>query len=470
MTTPNSTSRIQRTIALIAVTTLFFMWGFITSMNDILIPEFKGDFNLTYFQSFLVQTAFFGAYFVGSVIYFLISIRTGDPIARIGYKNGMLTGLLISGAGCFLFIPAAANSSYELFLGALFVLGLGLTLLQICCNPYVSILGPEESAASRLNTAQAFNSLGTTLAPLIGGYFIFQYFFDSTQSAGASVKIPYIVLGGVFVLMAIILWFITLPKMSEEDSIPSSLGAFKFRHLRLGMLAIFVYVGAEVAIGSSLISYYDELLGIPEKIGTRYLAFYWGGAMIGRFAGAIFLSRLSLVKKLGAVLAAGFGATYLVFEVSGLAFEQIFYFVIFLLLNFGAFFLGKFKADKTLSIFSVISAALLLVALVTESYWALWAVTAIGLFNSIMWSNIFTLAIRGLGKYTAQGSSLLVMMVVGGAIIPMIQGGLADHFGLQQSFGLLILLYIYLFYYGWRGSKITDLSKSRKHKSSIDEV
>jgi FHS family L-fucose permease-like MFS transporter len=434
------------------------MWGFITSMNDILIPEFKGDFNLSYFQSFLVQTAFFGAYFVGSVIYFLISLRIGDPIASIGYKNGMLTGLLISGLGCFMFIPAAASASYGFFLGALFILGLGLTLLQICCNPYVSILGPEESAASRLNTAQAFNSLGTTLAPLIGGYFVFQYFFDSTQAAGSSVKIPYIVLGGIFVLMALILRFISLPKLTDDDGLPSSLGAFRYRHLRLGMIAIFVYVGAEVAIGSSLISYYDELLQIPEKVGTRYLAFYWGGAMIGRFAGAIFLSEMSMVKKILTVLAASFGATYLVYEVSGLAPEQVLYFVLFLLLNFGAFFLGKFKADKTLSIFAIIAAVLLVVALMTNSYWALWAVTAIGLFNSIMWSNIFTLAIRGLGKYTAQGSSLLVMMVVGGALVPMIQGALADHFGLQQSFGLLILLYCYLFYYGWRGSRVESPS------------
>lgn len=430
------------------------MWGFITSMNDILIPQFKNDFDLNYFQSFLVQTAFFGAYFIGSLVYFFFSVRSGDPIYRMGYKNGMLSGLVISALGCFLFIPAATFANYGFFLVALFVLGLGLTMLQISCNPYVSILGPEDSAASRLNTAQAFNSLGTTLAPLIGGFVVFEYFFNVGDSAGKSVMIPYLFLGGIFLTLALLLRFISLPPMTGEKSIPSSFGALKFSHLRLGMIAIFVYVGAEVAIGSSLISFYDELLSIPEKSGAKYLAFYWGGAMIGRFAGALFLSKMNILVKSLSVLATSLGSFALVFLVTGLELGQVLFFFVFLLLNFGAFFIGRFKADKTLSVFSLFAILLIAFTMFNDGHWALWAITAVGLFNSIMWSNIFTLAIRGLGKYTSQASSLLIMMVVGGAIIPIVQGKIADFYGLQTSFGLLILLYGYLLFYGWKGSRV----------------
>jgi len=273
------------------------MWGFITSMNDILIPFLKKMFDLNRFQSMLVQFAFFTAYFVGSLIYFVISARKGDPISKIGYKNGLIGGLVISAFASLLFYPAAQFQMFGLFLAALFILALGFTLLQIAANPYVALLGPSATASSRLNLSQAFNSLGTTLAPILGGYLVFHYlallgapmFNPSgqpvlTDSGGQlsilGVQLPYLSFAVIFILLAVIIKFTKLPRFT---SIQKGAGALKHRHLILGMVAIFMYVGAEVTIGSSFINYAHELTGFTEMQAKNFLAFYWGGAMIGRF-------------------------------------------------------------------------------------------------------------------------------------------------------------------------------------------
>ncbi len=464
-------------IALIVVTMLFFMWGFITCMNDILIPYLKKVFELSYFQAMLVQFAFFGAYFVGSLSYFIISATKGDPILRVGYKKGIIAGLLVSGFALIIFWPAAAMHSYSMFLSALFILGLGFTLLQITANPYVAILGPEETASSRLNLAQGYNSLGTTIAPIIGGYLIFHYFAkygspllnsagekiftdDGVQMTAFAVQAPYMIFAALFFVLAIIVYRTNLPKVTEGEDVEFSAGALRYRNLVLGMVAIFMYVGAEVSIGSIMINYIKQQLNTGEMIAKSYLAFYWGGAMIGRFLGAISMgsTRQSLQKTLKMTVTAFgvFALIYLiVFIESGFSFplHHVYPFAGFIIVNLVAFRIGKSLPHRTLFLFAVINVILLSIALYTGGLVSMWSIVAIGLFNSIMWSNIFTLAIRGLGKHTSQGSSLLVMMILGGAILPLIQGAVADSVSVHMSFIVPVFSYIYLAFYGKDGYK-----------------
>jgi len=443
--------------AFIIVTILFFMWGFFTVMNDILIPHLKQVFELSHAQAMMVQLAFFGAYFIGSLIYFIYSANFGDPINKIGYKNGMFWGLIVSAIGSALFFPATIVHEYWLYLTALFIVGLGFVLLQITANPYVAILGPEKTASSRLNLSQGFNSFGTTIGPLIGGFLIFKYF------AGIqAVKYPYLVFALIFILLAIMIKFSRLPRFTNPDHIEKGLTIFKFRHLVLGMIAIFMYVGGEVSIGSIMISYLglDEIAGLSENDASNYVAIYWGGLMIGRFSGAISLSKIP--SKLRKYLLM-FGSTILTFLIiffaiylkSGIGIDFILPFLLIIILNYLAFIIGKSIPQRTLLVFAVVAIVLLIVGLTSTGRVALWSIVGIGLFNSIMWSNIFTLAIAKLGKFTSQGSSLLVMAILGGAIVPVIQGAVADSIGVHSSFIVPIFCYVYIAYYGWRGYKVT---------------
>ena len=446
-----SSSRYYTSFAVI--TGLFFMWGFMTVLNDILIPYLKGVFELNYTQAMMVQFAFFGAYFTGSVIYLFISIRFGDPILKIGYKNGIIMGLLISALGSGLFYPAASFKIYGLFLSALFIMGLGFTLLQIAANPYVSILGSEKTASSRLNLSQGFNSLGTTIGPLIGGYLIFIYFADPGKS-GEAVRIPYLIFSALFIVMAILIWFAHLPRLTSPESIEKSAAALKFPHLIFGFIAIFFYVGGEVSIGSLLISFFklEHIAGLNEAQGSTYVSFYWGGLMIGRFLGAVSLSNIkSRLTKYGLMVAIPVIAFLVILYFNGLEIAAIY--SIFLALNFLAFLLGKSLANRTLFVFALFAIALLIVALFSDGKTAMWSIIGIGLFNSIMWSNIFTLAIEGLGKYKSQGSSLLVMAILGGALIPIIQGAFADAYGLHASFVIPVFCHLYIAFYGLYGYK-----------------
>ncbi len=448
-----------------AITTLFFMWGFITCLNDILIPYLKGVFELSFFQANLVQFAFFGAYFVGSGIYYLVSLKSGDPIGKIGYKKSLIIGLVVAAIGCLLFVPAAQLLEYGFFLAALFCLGLGLTILQIAANPYVALLGKPETASSRLNLAQAFNSFGTTIAPVIGGYFIFEFFF--AEGAGAdAVKIPYVLLAAGFVILAFFMSKANLPAIPQAEQSNVKGSAMAYKNLRMGMIAIFCYVGAEVAIGSNLVSFLAEptIAGFDEKLASRYLALYWGGAMTGRFVGALYLGN----GKLGGKLGGGIGLFILAFVftmlITGFSFSEIMPFAGLMLANFIMFILGKSLTSRTLALFALSSAGLLLIGSLGGGMLAMWAIIGVGLFNSIMWSNVFTLSIAGLKEKSSQGSSLLVMMILGGALIPPIQGLIADQIGIQLSFLVPVGCYIYLFYFGAQLSRINNLTSIRIKK------
>ena len=449
------------TSSLIILTTLFFMWGFLTCMNDILIPYLKEIFVLKYWQAMLIQFCFFGAYFIGSSIYYLMSLKIGDPINRIGYKNGIIIGLVVSGIGCLLFYPAAQFKMYGLFLGALFILGLGFTMLQIAANPYVSILGSPETASSHLNMSQAFNSLGTNIAPILGGYLIYEYFFSHGSSGGEAVKIPYIIFGLIFFVGAVVFKFVKLPKFVNEDEVVKGTSALKFKNLSYGTIAIFMYVGGEVAIGSFLINFIglDNIMGLEEAIAKNFLAYYWGGTMIGRFSGALSLSAMEKTKKYALMIVLSVLSFTLIFFITGMEFQAVLPYIAIIGLNFVAFVIGKGIAGRTLGLFASISMFLIAIAISSSGSLAMWALIAVGVFNSIMWSNIFTIAIDGLGKYTSQGSSLLIMAILGAALVPLIQGILADIIGLQGSFIVPLLCYIYIMFYGFYSSKWKSKNK-----------
>lgn len=410
-----------------------------------------------HWQAMLVQFAFFGAYFMGSVIYFIISVSSGDPINRIGYKKGIITGLIISSTGTALFYPAAQFVSYGFFLAALFVLGLGFTLLQIAANPYVAILGDEKTASSRLNLAQAFNSFGTFIAPLIGGYLIYELFGDNPGAD--SVKIPYLTFSVVFLIIAVIIQFSYLPRFKNIEVIEKGVGALHYPQLVLGIIAIFMYVGAEVSIGSILTSFLGlpEISGLNKSEATIFISLYWGGLMIGRFTGAVSLSSISPLRKIIFTILIPF-LTFLfmlfVFHLKGTDISKLWFYLPLIFLNVIGFLAGRSVPSTTLSFFALIAVVMLLVGLTYQGKTAMFAIIGIGLFNSIMWSNIFTLAISGLGKYTSQGSSLLVMAILGGALIPPLQGYIADVKGVQFSFIVPVLCYVYLAFYGWRVKKL----------------
>ncbi len=393
--------------ALTSLTTLFFMWGFITCLNDILIPHLKAVFDLTYVQAMLVQFCFFGAYF-------LVSIPSGHIVKKLGYKQGIVVGLLIAAVGCVLFYPAAQMHNYPVFLFALFVLASGITLLQVSANPYVSLLGPEKTASSRLTLTQAFNALGTTVAPSFGALLILgsasDAFLTPAQNA-ESVQLPYLILAAMLIALAGIFAWLKLPDiMSEQkeaaensDTIEGS--AWQYRHLVLGAVGIFMYVGAEVAIGSFLVSFLaqENIAGLKEHVAAHYITYYFGGAMVGRFIGAAVMQKLPAGKVLG--------------------------------------------FNGTMAIILVI------IAMSTSGQLAMWSILLVGLFNSIMFPTIFSLALNGLGKHTAQGSGILCLAIVGGAIVPLIQGAFADYMGVQLSYFLPVLCYIFIVFYGLSGSK-----------------
>ncbi|HPF00679.1 MAG TPA: sugar MFS transporter [Bacteroidales bacterium] len=471
----NDISASKQKMIFALVTTLFFLWGFITCMNDILIPYLKKVFELNYAQAMLVQLAFFGAYFIGSLLYFFISSAFDDPINKIGYRKGIVAGLLLSAIGCLLFYPAANMHLYGFFLAALFVLGLGFTILQIAANPYVAILGSPETASSRLNLSQGFNSFGTTIAPIVGGYLVFHFFAQwgtplltnsgeqvltegGTTVSASSVQLPYLIFAGVFILMALVFAFSHLPRIDAGNTGKESGSALKYRHLILGIIAIFFYVGSEVAIGSTIINYLNDLMGYAEMEAKLFLAFYWGGAMIGRFIGAISLNDMpDKIKKILWMAVAGILGFVVIYSAgyieSGLDIQRVFWFLVLMAVNFGAFMLGRSKPARTLGIFCLFIISLLLLTVFSTGELAMWAIIGIGLFNSIMWSNIFTLAIDKLGKHTSQGSSLLVMAILGGALLPPFLGIVADQIGLQMSYLILIIPYAYLAFYGFKGYK-----------------
>lgn len=402
--------------ALVTLTSLFFVWGFVTVLNDILSPHLQDIFRLSYAQASLVQFSFFFAYFI-------FSIPAAKLIDKTSYKTTLVVGLVTMGLGAFLFIPAASAASYGLFLGALMVLAAGITLLQVTANPYVAIIGPAKTASSRLNLAQAFNSLGTTIAPWLGGMLILTTTAKSASQLSlmspealraykieqaSSVKTPYLVITVFLVALAVFFHFTRLPAIpgaAKKGHVGDSV--WKHRHLVLGAAAIFLYVGAEVTIGTFLIKYLrlSDIANLAEAQAAKFVSYYWGGAMIGRFIGSAILQRA--------------------------------------------------KPGIALTVAALVASTLVLASILTTGHIAMWAIIAVGLFNSIMFPTIFTLGIARLGPLTGEGSGLLIMAIVGGAIIPLAFGTLADQpaIGLHHAFVLPALCYFYIAYYGVRGSR-----------------
>jgi FHS family L-fucose permease-like MFS transporter len=401
---------------LTVVTTLFFMWGFLTCLNDILVPHLKSIFDLSYAKVMLIQFAFFSAYF-------LFSVPWARVVNMIGYQRTMVAGLLTMAIGAFLFIPAAVAVSFPLFLTALMVLAAGITGLQVAANPYVVVLGKPETASSRLDLTQAFNSLGTTIAPKIGGLLILsaaplameqlrqltpQALDAYRASQAASVKLPYTVIAVALLVLAVVIGASKLPRIEHAahrvgEHVPDSI--WKHPNLFLGAIAIFTYVGAEVSIGSFLVNYFGMpgIAGMSAQAAAGYVSFYWGGAMVGRFLGAPLLRRI--------------------------------------------------KAGNVLAVCSIAAAVLVTASMVTGGHVAMWTILTVGFFNSIMFPTIFSLGVAELGPLTGNGSGLLNMAIVGGAILPVIQGMIADNFGLHHAFVLPAICYLYILFYALSGSR-----------------
>lgn len=402
--------------ALATVTTLFFMWGFLTCLNDILVPHLKSIFDLSYAGIMLIQFAFFGAYFI-------FSLPSAKLIDWIGYQRSMVVGLLTMGIGAFLFVPAASVPSYPLFLGALIVLAAGITCLQVAANPYVTVLGKPETASSRLNLTQAFNSLGTFLAPFFGGLLILSAAPKTMTEIramapdvlqryrlheAATVKTPYVGLGIALVLLAIAIGSFRLPKIEHaQHKVGEKVNDSIWRHPNLifGAIAIFVYVGGEVSIGSFLVNYFGqpEIGGLTEKVAASLVAFYWGGAMVGRFIGSALLQKVSTRGLLG--------------------------------------------------ICAVCAAALVGISMLATGHLAMYSIILVGFFNSIMFPSIFTLGVAELGPLTGDGSGVMIMAIVGGAIIPVAQGAIADRIGIHHAFFLPVLCYLYILFFALSGSR-----------------
>jgi FHS family L-fucose permease-like MFS transporter len=401
---------------LAVVTTLFFMWGFLTCLNDILIPHLKSIFELSYARVMLVQFAFFSAYF-------LFSVPWSRIVNTIGYQRTMVVGLLTMAVGAFLFLPAASAASYPLFLTALIILAAGITGLQVAANPYVVVLGKPETASSRLDLTQAFNSLGTTIAPKIGGLLILstvplaveelakltpQALHAYRVQEAATVKMPYTVIGVALVLLAVLIGTFKLPKIETAAYRPGEKvkdSIWKHPNLVLGAIGIFSYVGAEVSIGSFLVNYFGlpEIANLSAKAAAGFVSFYWGGAMVGRFLGAALLRR--------------------------------------------------FKPGSLLGLCAIVAAVLVTASMLLGGHTAMWTILAVGFFNSIMFPTIFSLGVAELGPLTGNGSGILNMAIVGGAILPVIQGLVADRVGIHHAFVLPVICYLYILFYGLSGSK-----------------
>jgi len=420
-------------------------------LGDILVPYFKSKFDLGDTASMLVQTTFFGAYGIGALLYYLYSNYKTDLLNLIGYKNGILLGLGFSAFGSALFYPISYSNTYYIYLIPLFLIGLGFTILQIACNPYVTLLGSQITASSRLNFAQGINSLGTTIAPVIGAYFLLAN-TGETQELGQ----PFLILAGLFVIAMIFIYKQNLPDYKNEST-HSKVNLLKIPQVKYGMLAIFFYVGAEVAIGSKLVEYFtlNSIAGFSEVKAGTYVGIYWGGAMIGRLSSAfISNNEFSLVKRISFSIFSTVLTLLIIllaiYLTKGLTIFDIYPILFFIPIQFMSLFFFIDSPSITLSIFGVIIILLLLISYFYEGIIAMWCMIAIGLFNSIMWSNIFALSISGLGDKTAKASSLLIIMITGGALFPLLMGVMSDKYNLQIAYLTPIIAYLYICFFGYK--------------------
>lgn len=387
------------TPALIALAVLYFMMGLITCLNDTLVPFFRSGFKLSYAQSSLVQFYFF-------LTYGAMSIPAGKIVEKVGYKNGMVLGFSIAAAGAFLFMPASAYHQYGLFLAALFVLAIGIVVLQVAANPYVTVLGPSRTASSRLTLIQGVGSVGTTVAPLLGAFLILSRLKEA-HSSSAALRFPY---AGIACLLALIAWVVyrlRLPSLqtpaAQGKTGNGRHGVFSYRNLNFGIAGIFLYVGAEVAIGTFLTNYISDTLSIDVHQANRFVAFYWGGMLVGRLAGAALLRSVSPPAVL--------------------------------------------RACTCLAIL------LIVLSVSTSGYVAVWSMIAVGLCNSVMFATIFSLSVMGLGEYTTRASGLLSTAIAGGAVISFLMGILKDNSTWTVAFLLPMFCYSYILLYGISGYK-----------------
>jgi MFS transporter, FHS family, L-fucose permease len=435
-------------------------WGFVAAANGILIPLFKEKFNLTQWQSQLVDTAFYIAYFVGSILYLLFSAAIkGDILNKIGYKNGIIYGLIISAIGTLLFIPAANMQSFPLLLFGLFVVGLGFSLQQTATQPYMVALGSPEEGAQRINLGGAVNNFGGTIGPVLVSFAIFGTLSkDAVGTAGIeSIKIPYLILGAAFLLVAGFFYISKLPKITNDEKVEIGSGVLKYPQLVLGMAAIFVYVGVEVTIGSNLGDYLRKTANMGTSEIAPFVSLFWGSMMIGRWTAS--LPNFQMSKAMKTTLTylmpfIAFGVVLFVNKMNGADVSVLLPYVIPILAIIGSFFYSAEKPVKTLLTFTAMGALMMLVGLLTTGKVALFAFISGGLFCSVLWPCIVALAIAGLGKYTNQGMSYLIMMILGGAIIPVLQGLLADKIGIHESYALALVCFVFLFWFGVRVQKV----------------
>lgn len=386
------------TPALIVLGVLYFMMGLITCLNDTLVPFFKKGFTLSYTQSSLVQFYFF-------LTYAVMSIPAGKMIERIGYKRGMVLGFYIAAFGAILFYPASIFHVYALFLAALFIVAVGIVMLQVAANPYVTILGPAKTASSRLAMVQGVGSIGTTVAPVIGAYFILSR-LDTSATSSEALRYPYLVIAAVLILIAFVVSRLSLPVISPSvDRLKTveepTKSVFAFRNLNYGAVAIFLYVGAEVSIGTFMTNYVSDVLKLDIKDANSFVAFYWGSMVVGRLLGTLILKTV--------------------------------------------------KPGIVLAICASVAAILILVSVNTGGLVAVWSMIAIGLFNSVMFAIIFSLSVNGLGKNTTRASGILSTAIVGGAVMPFLQGMLIDHFTWTIAFMLPLVSYLFILFYGLNG-------------------
>lgn len=388
------------TPALISLAVLYFMMGFITCLNDTLVPFFKKGFTLNYSQSSLVQVYFF-------LTYGIMSIPAGKIVERIGFKNGMVLGFAAAAIGALLFYPASVWHQYNLFLAALFVVAIGIVLLQVAANPYITVLGPAKTASSRLTLIQGVGSIGTTTAPIFGAYFILSR-LQTSDAPSKAVRYPYLGIALLLIVIAIVVYKLSLPVInSSSDKTNLSLkkegSVFAFRNLNFGIVGIFMYVGAEVSIGTYLTNYISDTLHITVNEANSYVAFYWGGMLAGRLAGSYLLKII--------------------------------------------------KPSIVLSICAVAAIVLIVVSISSTGNTAVWTMIAVGLCNSIMFATIFSLAVSGLKRFTTRASGLLSTAIAGGAIVSFAQGVLKDSYAWNIAFILPLLCYMYILFYGLNGFK-----------------
>lgn len=454
--------------ALPILISVFFFWGFVAASNDILIPVFKEKLNLEQWQSQMISVAFYVAYTVGSLIYYFISRATGgDLLNRIGYKNGIALGLVISALGTLLFYPAAESSSFPMMISGLFIVGLGFSLQQTAANPLAITIGDPKKGAQRLSLAGGINNIGTTIGPIIVSFAIF-----GSLAAGAkleslsAVKTPYLILGAAFIIVAVLFRFSSLPNhIAHEDNAPASNGkaeeksALSYPQLVLGMVAIFLYVGVEVSTASNLPEYMRVYLNTPTSEIAPYVSLFWASLMIGRWTGAVGAFDLSagVKKMMGVILPyAAFGVFLLANRIANHDLTPFYVYMLVILVIIVADMMSKGNPARQLVIFSACGITALIIGMLTDGLVSVYAFISVGLFCSTLWPCIFTLAIAGLGKHTNEGSGFLIMMIMGGGFVSLFQGWLAgeDLLGIRWSYLTGVLCFAYLAWYGFKAKHI----------------